>query len=136
MVALQHFGGFRIGEKSTVMACQKLLSDLKNGFVSAPEKVTDLSMLAVPPVLHNFPFVGINSSADIHAIGRFVRIHSLSLGPFKMQKKCIFKYLSDSERPSPSIQYQSGEPEPFIGIRKMLLKYLNLILKKAEGRAL
>lgn len=50
-----------------------------------------------------------------------------------MLKACLFKYLSDPERTSPPIQYQSRESKPFVLISKVVLKYLNLFLQETEG---
>lgn len=71
VIARYHFGAARRGETRTVLACQKPLLDRKSGLGSAAGKISDLSMFAVPPFIHNFPNVWIYCSVDLYAIFRF-----------------------------------------------------------------
>ena len=52
------------------------------------EEVNSLSMFSIPPVLSNFPLVGIHESVDIYAISRFEPLHNFPLGISKMLKEC------------------------------------------------
>lgn len=89
----------------------------KAGLVCDGERVTDLPMFAISPVLHNYPFVGFHCSVDTHAVFRSEPINSLSLGLSKMLKGCNFKYISDPETTSYAVQYQLGEQKAFFGTR-------------------
>lgn len=92
-------------------------------------------MLEVPPESHNFLIVGIHNSVDTYAIFRFEPVHTSSpLILFRMLKECIIKNFTDPQRTSYAIQYRSGEIKPTFGIRKLVLKYINLLLQEAEGR--
>lgn len=61
-------------------------------------------------------------------------MYHLSFKLPKILEASNFKILSVPEGNSFSIQYQSGEPKPFIGILKRVSEYLNLFLRETEGR--
>lgn len=79
VIARQNFDGSRKGETWTVVARQEILLHKNDGLESAAEKVTDLSMFAVLPVLQSFSFVGAHSSVDVYAVLEHKPMHSLSL---------------------------------------------------------
>lgn len=67
----------------------KLLMNQKAALVSAAENVSDFPVFAVPPVLHDFCFVGTHSLVEIYFIFRFELMPSLSFRLFRSLKECI-----------------------------------------------
>lgn len=92
----------------------------------------NISMLSLPPVLPNFPSVGIHTSVDINAIFTFEPMHSLSLVISKLLNECTFSLLKDEKRYSSAMSTKSNAIRSFFSIRNTVLRSLKLFLSEVE----
>lgn len=80
-----------------------------------------LSMLPVPPVLHNFPMVEVHPSVDIYAAFRPEPMHVLSLCVGRLLKECLVHMLSHDEESTNAMCKSNGDPKQFSPIRRTVL---------------
>lgn len=60
--------------------------------------VNELSLLPVPPVLHNIPMVEVNLSVGLYAVFRVWPVHALSHGVNRLLKECFMHMLCDNQK--------------------------------------
>lgn len=102
----------------------KLLSDCRSEWTIAQQKIAELSILKIPPILQDFPLVRVHESVDVYALFRFEPTHCLSLGLSKLLNECHYNYSSDSNRSSTSVTFSSGKPKHFPMIKKLFSESL------------
>lgn len=109
-----------------------LLNYFKRCSRQAEEKLQNLSMLSIRPVLSEFPLVGIHSIVDIYRIFRFQPLHNLSLGASSLLKKLLTAVFLDSSRQTTFMMAGGGNTRTFKQIRKYVFNLLNTISADVE----
>lgn len=82
-------------------------------------------MLRIPPILHNFPFVGIYEAVDIYSIMKYETMHKMFLGISRLVSECVGTMLKDDSKFCLQMNTPSGTPCTFKSIRKSVLHGFN-----------
>lgn len=112
---------------------RQIIKAIDGNVATAFDKLKQMSMLPLLPVLSSFPLVAIHPCNDIYNIFRFEPMHFLSLGISKMLKECAVEMLKDENRTTSAILSRAGEPRTFKFVRKRVLRCLNEFLRDVES---
>lgn len=127
-VLLKMLASNRTAQKRDLSSCKSLLLRLQAGFCIPEQNVCELSLLPIPPVLHDFPLLRLHESVDTYAIFYFEPLHFLSLGLIEVLKKCLYRYFSNPDSRSTAPNNTSRDPKPFYVIQKRVLNWLKTFL--------
>lgn len=120
------------GDPRTLSSTLSILRRFHAGDDLAAATLSAQSMLPLPPVLSNFPMVGIHPVVDIYRIFRCELLHILSLGASRMLKECTVVMMKDESRKSSAITSSNGAPRTFKSIRRHVLGSANSFLKQVQ----
>ena len=118
--------------KRNVQHTIELLKKVNLGCNESAEKLKDLSMNEIPPVLFDFPFRELHPCLDTYAIFTVEPMHVLWIGLARTLKECIVNKLCDTLKKSSSICTTKGESRTYSSIKKSVLRMLNDFLAKVQ----
>lgn len=96
------------------------------------EKLQNLSLQHVKPVLDFFPLLGVISILGIYSNVQVEPIHVLLMGISRRLKECLFNCLCDCSRARRLMCYASREQKPYDIIRRRVSELINNCWRDTE----